>query len=156
MWKCSSDLESMLASKRAETWARWAPVAAWMGAIFAASALPSRMGTPGLERFAWDDKLQHGTAYAILAALIWRAFGKHRPRWWLMAASILVAAAYGALDEWHQSLIPNRECSLSDWSTDAFGAALAAIILGARKGGDAIGGRAREDLRGERQKARER
>lgn len=124
-----------------------------MGVIFAASALPNRMGTPGLERFAWDDKIQHGAAYAILAVLVWRAFGKHRPRWWLVAASILVAAAYGAFDEWHQSFIPNRECSLSDWSSDAFGAALAAIVLGVRKGGDALGGRAREDLRSQGQEA---
>lgn len=127
---------------------RLGPVALWMGMIFAASTLPARPPTPGLEGFAWDDKLQHGLAYAVLAALVWRALGPGRPRWWMLGISILVAVIYGALDEWHQSLVPGRECSISDWSTDAFGATAAALVLSMLRGGKKLGGRG-QDLRGE-------
>lgn len=116
---------------------RWWPVVLWMVLIFVASSMPTRLPTPGLEGFRWDDKFQHALAYAILAALAWRAFENNRPRWWLVCVSIIFAVAYAALDECHQALVPTRECSLSDWSMDAFGAAAAALVLNfLKKGGD--------------------
>lgn len=132
---------------------RWWPVVLWMALIFVASSIPTRLPTPGLQGFRWDDKLQHAVAYAILAALAWRAFEDKRPRWWLVCASIIFAVAYAAFDECHQAFVPTRECSLSDWSTDAFGAAAAALVLDfLKKGGDGIGRQsgARKNLRSER------
>ena len=109
---------------------RWGPVVLWMAGLYWGSTLLERPPTPGMERFAWDDKLQHTAAYAILAALAWRALG---PRWlsgWFRAAiAILIAAGYGAFDECHQFFVPGRECSFADWSSDSTGAALAAVIL---------------------------
>ena len=108
---------------------KWLPVILWMGLIFCASAMHSRPSTPGLSHFHWDDKLQHSGAYAILAALVWRALENNRPRWWLLCVSITIAVLYGASDEWHQSFVPGRECSISDLSADSLGAAIAALVL---------------------------
>ena len=108
----------------------WGPVILWMAGLFWGSALLERPPTPGMQHFAWDDKFQHTAAYAILAGFVWRALG---PRWtsgWFRAAiAILIAVGYGAFDECHQWFVPGRECSFSDWSCDATGAALAGVVL---------------------------
>jgi VanZ family protein len=100
-----------------------------MAGLYWGSSLLERPPTPGMERFAWDDKFQHTAAYAILAALAWRALGPGRGRWFRAGIALLIAAGYGAFDECHQLFVPGRECSFSDWSSDATGAALAAVIL---------------------------
>jgi len=42
---------------------------------------------------------------------------------------ILVGAAYGALDEWHQSLVPGRDPSVGDWVADAVGVVLGFLLF---------------------------
>jgi len=122
---------------------------AWMAVIFWVSGLSIRLPTPGMIYVLWDDKFQHTAAYAILAGLVWRALGGSVGGWFRAAIAILIAAGYGAFDECHQSFIPGRECSFSDWNCDAAGAALAGVVLGvlsARMGG---GLRGKERGRGE-------
>ncbi len=81
------------------------------------------------------DKLLHAGAYAVLGALVaaaFRARGVGAGR--AVALAVLVAAAYGATDEWHQAYVPGRDADPLDWSADAVGAALgaAAALLALR------------------------
>lgn len=108
---------------------RWGPAIVWMGALFYFSSLTCRPPTPGLERFQWDDKLQHAGAYAILATLIWRAMPKSKPRWWIIAITLVICSIYGASDELHQKFVPGRECALSDWIFDTLGATAATVVI---------------------------
>ncbi|MDP3069338.1 MAG: VanZ family protein [Opitutaceae bacterium] len=80
----------------------------------------SHVAGPGLTRV--DDKIGHFLAYGLFATLLCRAFGAHG-RGALIA--LLLASAYGASDEWHQSFVPGRNSELADWIADTLGAALA-------------------------------
>jgi VanZ family protein len=87
------------------------------------SILPQPKGIFGI------DKIQHLLAYMTLACMIglWPSRGcwKNRP---LMTTLIVTgaAAAYGILDEIHQSFVPGRDCNVWDWAADTIGAALGA------------------------------
>lgn len=82
--------------------------------------LPSSLG------FLGSDKLLHACAYAVLAALAsidaWRApESARRARF---VAAFLATAAYGIVDEVHQSFVPGRDATVADAVADAFGAAI--------------------------------
>jgi len=75
----------------------------------------------------------HVVAYAALAgswllALV-RGDDPHRRLTKAVVASFLLSVAYGAVDELHQSFVPGRDCSISDWMTDGAGSALALMVL---------------------------
>jgi VanZ family protein len=91
----------------------WAPVVLWAGVIFALSSIPS-LGT-GLG--TWDyvlRKCAHMTEYAILAALLYRAFGRQTP-------AFFAALAYAASDEFHQRFVHGRHGTPVDVAIDAVG-----------------------------------
>ncbi|BAW01454.1 VanZ family protein [Thermus thermophilus] len=91
----------------------------WMGALWWLSDRPATgAGLP----HPWD-KLAHFLAYALLGALWRRGLGRFLP-------AFLLAAFYGVVDEWHQSLVPGRE---------AFGLDLVADFLGAYAGARGAG-----------------
>jgi len=77
-------------------------------------------------------KLGHLTEYAILAALLWRAFG--RGITWHLKVSILflvawvACAIFAASDEFHQSFVPSRTASPSDVMIDICGALVGLAI----------------------------
>ena len=107
-------------------------------AIFYVSSL-SKIDLP-LEQISFNDLIFHGAAYFFLGVtLMLAAFPWHRsfhPPWktmlWLCAIGIL----YGLSDEIHQSFVPNRTCSTSDFLADASGILLAVCcvkILARRK-----------------------
>jgi len=81
--------------------------------------------------FGWVDFLVkkggHLTGYALLALANLHALGwdpkRRLPAW-------LIAVAYSALDEFHQSFVPGRNATLMDVGIDALGAALALFIWG--------------------------
>jgi len=121
----------------------WLPVLAWMIFIFIGSTdllsaeHTSRFIGPFLRWFAPDvsdatvgsvqlvvRKCAHLTEYAILAALLFRAFRQSQPRLGRsLAMSLFIAAVYAALDEFHQSFIASRTASLWDVLVDCIGAA---------------------------------
>lgn len=107
----------------------WLPSAIWAATIFILSSLPPVV--PGEQKAGGVplDKWAHLAAYGLLAILIhWPLYRHHKlalPKATLLA--ILLASAYGATDEWHQALVPNRWCSLGDWTADALGAVLAGL-----------------------------
>ena len=98
----------------------WLPVLAWAAVIFALSSIPSLSSGLGV----WDTVLRKGahlTEYAILGALLYRAFEREVPA---LAAGI----AYAATDELHQHFVRGRHASPIDVGIDAVGVALGMLL----------------------------
>jgi VanZ family protein len=94
----------------------WLPVVVWAGVIFAFSSIPSLSTYLGI----WDLILRKGahmTEYAILAALLRRATGSYG---W----AFVLAVAYAASDEFHQTFVRGRHDSPIDAGIDAIGATI--------------------------------
>ena len=123
----------------------WLPVLAWMIFIFIGSTdllsaeHTSRFIGPFLRWFAPGiseativsvqivvRKIGHLTEYAILAALLYRAFRQHRDR--PVTLSFIVAALYAALDEFHQSFVTSRTGSPLDVLIDSTGALIGLVL----------------------------
>jgi VanZ family protein len=99
----------------------------YMAAIFAASSLseppvPSRV----------PDVSLHAPAYFGLTLLLIRALAGGR-RSGVTTATLAIAwvmaVAYGATDEWHQSFVPTRHAELRDLIADAIGAFAATVVV---------------------------
>lgn len=80
--------------------------------------------------FAWQDKLEHFTAYFIMSSLAWRSF-RHfiRSPVLLLTVSALFCSIHGALDEWHQSFVEGRDANVLDWLADTLGAIVAMLVF---------------------------
>ena len=105
---------------RSRSLTAWLPVLAWAGVIFAISSIPSLSSGLGV----WDTVLRKGahvTEYAILGALLYRAFEREVPA---LAAGI----AYAATDELHQHFVRGRHASPIDVGIDAVGVALGMLL----------------------------
>jgi VanZ family protein len=100
-------------------------IAALLWALSSQSSLPQAKDIFGI------DKIEHFLAYAVLAAAagLWISSGAWRRRGrgcLLLIAGI--AAAYGLIDEIHQSFVPGRDCSLWDWLADVLGSVAGAAL----------------------------
>ena len=107
---------------------RWGPAVLWAATIFGLSSISSLPPPPG----GLTDKHAHFGAYGLLAALlVWGLTDRSpaRTTWATAAAAVVLAALYGASDEWHQSFVPGRQVSALDLAADALGAAIAAGAL---------------------------
>jgi len=102
----------------------WVATGAWAALIFALSSIPTSTYASGVNL---RDALLHATEYAVLAWLL-RRCGLS----WTMA--FLLASAYGASDEFHQSFVPNRDASAMDWFFDIVGASVGATVGGLELG----------------------
>ena len=138
----------------ASRWRWWIPSWIWMTGIFIGStdALSSRRTSRilgPLLRWLFPDirletldavqwfirKLGHCTEYGILAVLFWLAL--RGPLWrrtdpWNRRSawtSWILAVAYAVSDEWHQSFVATRQGQWMDVLIDAFGAAVALLLL---------------------------
>ena len=69
-------------------------------------------------------KVEHFLYYGTMAGLIAYALG--RRFFWL---AIFTVPLVGALDEWHQLYVPNRNSSALDWSVDVAGTLVAVAIV---------------------------
>lgn len=117
----------------------WLPVLVWMICVFIGSTdllsaeHTSRYIGPFLRWFAPDvseatvasvqmvaRKCAHLTEYAILAALLYRAFRQHRGQ--AFGTVLIISVLYAALDEFHQSFVVTRTASPWDVAIDCFGA----------------------------------
>jgi VanZ family protein len=98
----------------------WLPVVVWAGVIFAFSSVPhlsTGLGT-------WDTilrKAAHIAEYAVLGALLYRAFRREAPA---LAAGI----AYAASDELHQHFVRGRHASPVDVAIDALGLTIGMFV----------------------------
>jgi VanZ family protein len=68
----------------------------------------------------------HFTMYGVFAALLGREAIQDMGVWRGVVVAALCAAAFGAMDEWHQRFIPDRSMELADWGADSFGALVGA------------------------------
>lgn len=107
----------------------WLPVILYMAGIFYASSIPD----PPVPANVTDVSL-HEAAYCGLTLLLIRALA--RGSWsgvtlTTLSMAWLMAVAYGVTDEWHQSFVPNRHAELRDLGSDAIGALVATIVVGA-------------------------
>jgi len=76
-------------------------------------------------------KLAHVCVYFTFGLLLLRALRGQEQGWrwrWAIAA-VCIAAAYAALDEFHQTFVPLRQPSVRDVCLDAFGAVAAQLTL---------------------------
>ena len=107
----------------------WGPAVAWAGLIFAFS---HQSDPPGAEWFAAYDYGVHFVEYSVFAlTLVWGATAGFRFSLPLksVVAVCAVALLYALSDEWHQSLVPNRQASWLDVAADALGSIISVMIV---------------------------
>ena len=118
---------------------RWAGLAVACALVGAATLYPGTTEEgPASQPIVFLMNLGHFALYGLLALATAGAFGVDpgvRP----LAAAAVVAfvGVVGWLDEWHQSLQPERDASIWDLGSDLLGAtfALTAAVWSARSGG---------------------
>ena len=77
------------------------------------------------------DKVAHFCYYGLMAVLLAHGLGRR----WLWVPLVLVLAV-GALDEWHQFYVPERDASVFDWMADAAGTGVAVFACWRIRGRD--------------------
>jgi len=116
----------------------WIPVWGFALLIFAVSSIPGlTVSVPVKEDFIFADtfhnpsKIGHLIEFGIFGWLCLRAltWGNRFPLGKAACLAFLIAAAYGASDEWHQYFVPNRICGLDDWVADCIGSLLTILIF---------------------------
>ena len=109
----------------------WLPPAAFAALIFWLSSLMGAQPAPFFHWLKNFDKVIHGTIYAVLGWLTLRALvvGESMRFPAGAVAAFLICSAYGASDEWHQSVVPGRESDPYDWLADSAGALIAIVSL---------------------------
>jgi VanZ family protein len=106
----------------------WTPVAllvAYELYLSSLSVLPaSPVHVPSL------DKLTHAAYFFLTAAFAVRAarFGHGWSRVKTFVVVVFATLAYGVFDEWHQSLVPERDVEIADVLADVLGAVAASLI----------------------------
>ncbi len=92
---------------------------------------------PGLAQSQYDfmhhviRKCAHFTEYFVYFVLLYRAVraGRAGWRWAWGTAALLIAAAYSATDEFHQTFVASRGPSVYDSLLDTTGAFVALMVL---------------------------
>jgi VanZ family protein len=106
----------------------WLPPLLLMAVIFYLSAQPNLdSGLGSLDLVA--RKLAHLAEYALLCLLYWRALAPGSGARRAALVAFLLASAYAATDEYHQSFVETRNGSPVDWAIDTAGAGAAALWL---------------------------
>ncbi len=103
------------------------PLLVWAGLVYKGSSGPAPGSLVALEI---PDSLLHGAEYLVFGFLAARwVFVETRRRTVLAGVVLpaLIAAAYGAADEWHQSFVPSRTPAVADFLADAVGGLLGAV-----------------------------
>ncbi len=106
----------------------WVTLALWMGVIWALSSRPGS-GGPARPPVAFLANLFHAPLFGLLA--LWAALvlarrdatgGTPRVDGRAAVGAVLVALAWGVIDELHQSRVPERDASAGDVVTDVVAA----------------------------------
>jgi len=101
-----------------------------MGLIFYLSSRPDLPRHPDNLIDTVVKKMIHVAEYAILACLLWRALSNAKSASNTPTAlSLILSFLYALSDEYHQSLVPGRNCSVVDVGIDAMGALLFLALL---------------------------
>ncbi len=103
----------------------WGPALVWAAVLFLLSSWPNPTGPSWLQV---SDKVVHFVLFAVLGGAL--GFGRQWsggsvPHWLVIGVGML----YGAMDEWHQALVPNRVPSLGDWYADVAGVLFGYVVI---------------------------
>jgi VanZ family protein len=76
-------------------------------------------------------KLAHAVEFGVFSISVFRGVRAERSGWKLQWAllTLVIAAGYAGLDEWHQTFVPLREARFRDVLIDSFGALLAQVFV---------------------------
>lgn len=113
------------------SWARWLPVAAWMGAIF---YLSQQSAPPGSGAGTAWTSFAHVALYTGLALFLFLAMSRNGasrlspPDWVLAIVTFSLTVLYGASDELHQAFVAGRTASEADVALDAVGAVFGVVL----------------------------
>jgi VanZ family protein len=116
--------------RRPAVW--WFACALWAGLLFWLSSRPA-LHPPVAVRIPHADKIAHFSYFFIGGIFLSLALHSLKPRFpgKLILTVLAAAAIAGAIDEFHQSFVPNRSGNdPGDWLADVLGATTAAAILG--------------------------
>jgi VanZ family protein len=105
----------------------WAPIVIYCLLIFFQSSYPSLEQMPDLPNM---DKMLHGSAYALLGFLFYRALrtGRIGSRTVLLIfLSSVLATLYGVSDEIHQHFVIARTADIMDVAADLTGSVIGAF-----------------------------
>lgn len=125
----------------------WLPALIWAAIIFFLSAQPQAT----FEKLGLTDELlsvaAHFVVYAVLMTLVSVALrhGSTRPRKDIYLLAFGLVALYAISDELHQSFVPGRHATVSDWLVDMLGAGLAWLLLARQEMRQAVGQSDRRD-----------
>ena len=111
----------------------WGPVGLWAAGILILTTvpIPAAVETGGLPL----DKVIHAAMYSGLGWTVARALHlTSRSTGGALALAVVAAAAFAAVDEWHQGWV-GREPALGDWVADAVGLVLGLGLFLWRRGG---------------------
>lgn len=75
-----------------------------------------------------NDKLLHAAAWAALSGCVALALYPPLGRWRAWGAAVVLAVAYGVVDEAHQSFTPGRDVSGLDVVADLVGALIGSTV----------------------------
>jgi VanZ family protein len=103
---------------------RLLPALAYMALIFYLSSQPA--AAVGV-----SDKLLHFLGYGVLALALLYGLAPLLPGRGAWSWSFVIAALYGASDEWHQSFVPGRSPEVADALANTAGAAAALLLFAA-------------------------
>ena len=112
----------------------WLPVAIWAGVIFFFSSIPDLKTSLEFDFFL--RKIAHITEYFILTFILYRAFrGSFNLNFIrLFMYPAVFALLYALADEFHQSFVLGRSCSLGDVLIDSLGIIGFYIFIRMKKG----------------------
>jgi VanZ family protein len=150
LWGLSLHLSCKFFVRRQNLLKYWLPPLIWMGVIILGSTdlmsaeHTSRFLVPFLQwlnphistativsiHFALR-KIAHSMEYAVLAGLLWRGLRgtfSTASKMLLALITFLVAAAFAASDEYHQSFVPSRTASAHDVVIDCVGALVTLLL----------------------------
>jgi len=89
--------------------------------------------------FPYIDKIAHFVEYFILGALLVRAFANTSAKTnfkIILLLSILIASAYGILDEFHQRFVSGRSPEIFDIFSDIIGSLFGTLLSIHKEKGD--------------------
>lgn len=110
---------------RTELVLAWLPAVVVMSSIWAVSS--TEVPISAIESFPLRDKGIHAVEYGLLGFLVSHATLRTWPRhavWRRAAVGLLIAVAWGVLDEIHQAFVPGRTPDALDVLADFVGASV--------------------------------
>lgn len=115
--------------EKRKKWLIYFPLFIYWFVLFTATTLPGN----DLPSIGLSDKIEHFTAFLILAVLLNLALIYQRKSYFLFKnasiATIFITLSYGAADEIHQLFISGRTADIRDWLADATGVIIGVILL---------------------------